>query len=125
MYSDYDSYYNLCSCNILQEPIEWWRNLNGHNLLQLLYSDMLQWQNTFQSYVQLTRLKVQTTPPKSSSTTVQMFERSVQNNRFCFLEVAHENGLHDAEYAVLDKWYRWMRETSDISLDLIGKEILH
>jgi len=39
--------------------------------------------------------------------------------------VAHENGLHDAEYAVLDKWYRWMRETSDISLDLIGKEILH
>ncbi|KAI4456553.1 deoxynucleoside kinase [Holotrichia oblita] len=101
------------------EPVDLWRNLKGHNLLQLLYSDMKQWQNTFQAYVQLSRLKVQTTPPKSKATRVQMFERSIQNNRFCFLEVAHQNGMHNAEYAVLDKWYRCLRETADISLDLI------
>lgn len=101
------------------EPVDLWRNLKGHNLLQLLYSDMKQWQNTFQAYVQLTRLNVQTTAPKYKTTRVQMFERSIQNNRFCFLEVAHQNGMHTAEYAVLDKWYRWLRENADISLDLI------
>lgn len=81
---------------------------------------MKQWQNTFQSYVQLSRLKVQTSPPKYKTTHVQMFERSIQNNRYCFLEVAYQNGMHSAEYAVLDKWYRWFRENADISLDLIG-----
>lgn len=85
---------------------------------------MKQWQNTFQSYVQLSRLKVQTTPPKYKTTNVQMYERSIQNNRFCFLEMAHENGLHNAEYSVLDKWYRWIRENADISLDLVGKCVL-
>ncbi|XP_018572038.1 deoxynucleoside kinase-like isoform X2 [Anoplophora glabripennis] len=102
------------------EPIEWWRNLQGHNLLELMYSDIHEWLKVFQSYVQFTRLRVQTTKPKSSSTTVQMFERSVQNNRFCFLEQAYQSGyLHGADYAVMDQWYRWMRANVDISLDLI------
>lgn len=60
-----------------QEPIEWWRNVEGHNLLDLMYSDIHQWLKVFQSYVQFTRLKVQTTPPKDSNTRVQMFERFV------------------------------------------------
>lgn len=50
-----------------------------------------------------------------------MFERSVQNNRFCFVEQAHQAGyLHSADYAILDQWYRWIRSNVDISLDLIG-----
>lgn len=50
------------------------------------------------------------------------FCRSIQNNRFCFMEQAFENGyLHAADYAVLDQWYRWTRANVDISLDLIGK----
>ncbi|KAJ8967552.1 hypothetical protein NQ314_002867 [Rhamnusium bicolor] len=61
------------------EPIEWWRNLEGYNLLDLMYSDIHKWLKVFQSYVQFTRLTVQTTKPKSS-TTVQMFERLIQNN---------------------------------------------
>ncbi|XP_050311528.1 deoxynucleoside kinase-like [Anthonomus grandis grandis] len=102
------------------EPIDWWRNVDGHNLLELLYTDIHQWLKVFQSYVQFTRLSIQTTPPKNSSTTVQMFERSVQNNRFCFMEQAYANGyLHSADYAVLDQWYRWIRANVDISLDLI------
>jgi len=102
------------------EPIDWWRNLDDHNLLELLYTDIQQWLKVFQSYVQYTRLSIQTRPPKDSSTRVQMFERSIQNNRFCFMEQARENGyLHPADYAVLDQWYRWIRANVDISLDLI------
>jgi len=102
------------------EPIEWWRNVHGHNLLDLLYTDINKWYNTFQMYVQLTRLKVQTTKQSSPMTTVQMFERSVQNNRYCFVEQAYNNSLlHDANYAIIDQWYRWIRENVDINLDLI------
>ncbi|XP_066140500.1 deoxynucleoside kinase-like isoform X3 [Euwallacea fornicatus] len=102
------------------EPIDWWRNVDGHNLLELMYTDITQWLKVFQSYVQFTRLSVQTTAPKDSNTRVQMFERSLQNNRFCFMEQAFENGyLHAADYDVLDKWYRWIRANVDISLDLI------
>ncbi|KAJ8923106.1 hypothetical protein NQ315_001659 [Exocentrus adspersus] len=102
------------------EPIEWWRNVQGHNLLDLMYSDIHEWLKVFQSYVQFTRLRVQTSKPKSATTTVQMFERSIQNNRFCFLEQAYRSGyLHGADYAVMDQWYRWIRANVDISLDLI------
>lgn len=102
------------------EPIEWWRNLNGHNLLDLMYTDTKSWLKVFQSYVQLTRLQIQTTKPQSSSTTVQMFERSLQNNRYCFMEMAHQNGvMHAADFAVLDQWFRWIRANVDIGLDLI------
>lgn len=51
--------------------------MEGHNLLDLMYSDIHQWLKVFQSYVQFTRLKVQTTQPKDSNTRVQMFERYV------------------------------------------------
>lgn len=77
--------------------------------------------STFQSYVQLSRLKIQTSKPQNPDITVQMFERSVQNNRFCFVEQAHQAGyLHSADYAILDQWYRWIRSNVDIGLDLIG-----
>lgn len=66
---------------LFQEPIDWWRNVEGHNLLDLMYSDIHQWLKVFQSYVQFTRLKVQTTPPKDSNTRVQMFERFVVTSK--------------------------------------------
>ncbi|KAF5287481.1 hypothetical protein FQA39_LY04109 [Lamprigera yunnana] len=101
------------------EPIEWWRNLDGHNLLDLLYTNPNKWYSMFQMYVQLTRLKIQTSSPKSS-TTVQMFERSVQNNRHCFVEQARKVGvLHSADYAIIDEWYKWAKNSCDITLDLI------
>lgn len=107
-----------------QEPIEWWRDVNGYNLLDLMYTDIYEWLRVFQSYVLYTRLKIQTSHPSKTSTTVQMFERSIQNNRFCFLEQAYRSGYLDgADYAVLDQWYRWIRANEDISLDLIGEEL--
>ncbi|XP_023023109.1 deoxynucleoside kinase isoform X2 [Leptinotarsa decemlineata] len=111
---------NMPEIDTYPEPLEWWRNLDGHNLLDLMYSNNKEWLRVFQSYVQFTRLKLQTSKPSSTSTTVQMFERSIQNNRFCFLELAYRSGyLHGADYSVLDQWYRWIRANEDISLDLI------
>jgi deoxynucleoside kinase len=64
-----------------QEPLDEWRDVQGHNVLELLYVDLQKWNLTFQHMVQLSRVNIQTT---DSSKTVQMFERCVQNNRFEF-----------------------------------------
>ncbi|CAG9785963.1 unnamed protein product [Diatraea saccharalis] len=102
------------------EPINEWRDVSGHNLLGLVYSDLNKWTFPFQHYVHLTRLKIQTSPPCHSKITVKMFERSVQNSRYCFVENARKQGyLHDAEYEVLNKWYEHITKQIDIRLDLI------
>ncbi|XP_030746410.1 thymidine kinase 2, mitochondrial-like, partial [Sitophilus oryzae] len=105
------------------EPIAWWRNLEGHNLLELLYSDIHEWLKVFQSYAySLPGYNANSPSEEDSSVRVQMYERSIQNNRFCFMEQAYTNGyLHSADYEVLDAWYKWIRANVDISLDLIGK----
>lgn len=101
------------------EPLDKWRDVQGHNLLGLLYDDLSKWNATFQSYVQLTRTQIQSSSAKEGIK-VQMFERSVQNNRYCFMENSYKSGfLLPAQYSVLCKWYEWIQENIDISLDLI------
>ncbi|XP_022128821.2 deoxynucleoside kinase [Pieris rapae] len=102
------------------EPIQEWRNVSGHNLLGLLYSDLNKWSFAFQHYVHLSRLKIQTSPPSNPNVTVKMFERSVQNSRYCFVENAKkQNFLHDPQYQVLLTWFDYTEKNLDISLDLI------
>ncbi|XP_053607724.1 deoxynucleoside kinase-like [Plodia interpunctella] len=102
------------------EPLNEWRNVSGHNLLGLVYTDLHKWTFPFQHYVHLTRLKIQTSPPSNTNITVKMFERSVQNSRFCFVENAKNHKfLHDAEYQVLTSWYEYVEKNLDIALDLI------
>nr|CAD7269520.1 unnamed protein product [Timema shepardi] len=60
------------------EPVELWRDVQGQNLLELLYKDIARWNFVFQNFVQLSRLNIQT---RSTDKRVQMFERSLQNNR--------------------------------------------
>ena len=45
----------------------------------------------FQSYVQLTRLQIVTKPLAPGKRT-KVIERSVQNNRYCFLELTKQEG---------------------------------
>ena len=42
---------------ILAEPVDKWRNANGHNLLQMMYQDPHRWSLAFQTYVQLTMVQ--------------------------------------------------------------------
>ncbi|GBP63481.1 Deoxynucleoside kinase [Eumeta japonica] len=104
------------------EPLHEWRNVSGHNLLGLMYSDIHKWTFPFQHYVHLSRLKIQTSPPANPNISVKMFERSVQNSRYCFIENAKKhNFLEDTEYQVLLSWYDYTEKNLDISLDLIAK----
>ncbi|KAG7294900.1 hypothetical protein JYU34_012475 [Plutella xylostella] len=102
------------------EPLHEWRDVSGHNLLGLMYSDMHKWTFAFQHYVHLSRLKIQISPPAHPGITVKMFERSVQNSRYCFVHNAKkQNFLEDAEYQVLSTWFDYSEKNLDIDLDLI------
>ncbi|XP_042234925.1 deoxynucleoside kinase-like isoform X2 [Homarus americanus] len=100
-----------------QEPIDLWTNLGGHNLLGKLYEDPERWSFLFQSYVQLTRLNIHL---QQSSSPVKLIERSLQNNRYCFLESGHDCGhLKEPEYSVLCEYYDLLESKLDIGIDLI------
>ncbi len=70
----------ITNCYLLsdQEPVSKWCNVDGHNLLDLLYKNPQKWSFAFQSMVQLARLNIVT---ESSNSRVKMIERSLQNNR--------------------------------------------
>lgn len=83
---------------------------------------MSKWTFSFQHYVQLSRLKIQTSPLSNPETKVQIFERSLQNSRYCFTENSYKCGyLTNAEYEILCSWYDWIEKNININLDLIGK----
>jgi len=102
---------------LIPEPVAQWCDVNGHNLLGKLYEDPKRWSFQFQSYVQLTRLQLLKKP---SNCSVKIIERSIQNNRYCFLENARKEGsLSGAELEVLFSWYDWLNSNIGLPLDLI------
>ncbi|XP_071444600.1 deoxynucleoside kinase-like [Hetaerina americana] len=99
------------------EPVDKWRDVNGHNLLELLYSDTKKAAMTFQSYVQLTMVDIH---KRHCSQPIKVMERSLYSARHCFVENLHQNGFLDGpEYAVLDEWYKWLCKKVDVEVDMI------
>jgi len=106
--------------SVLKEPVERWRDVNGHNLLQLMYEDPKRWSMPFQSYVQLTMLEQHL--HTCAEHTVKLMERSIYSARYCFVENMKKSGtMEGSEFEVLDQWFRFATEESglDVSVDLI------
>ncbi|KAK0181428.1 hypothetical protein PV327_003716 [Microctonus hyperodae] len=101
---------------VLQEPVELWRNVDGVNLLDLMYRNPERYACLFQSYVQLTMLQRHT---MKTSLPYKIMERSVYSAR-CFIENMRRTKLvHNVEATVLEKWYDWCVNNSNIETDLI------
>lgn len=105
---------------VLTEPVDRWRNANGHNLLQLMYEDPSRWAMPFQSYVQLTMLDnhiLQSAKP------VKLMERSIFSARYCFVENMFKSGrILGCEYEVLDEWFKFATSPDNalnLNVDLI------
>jgi deoxyadenosine/deoxycytidine kinase len=116
--------------SVVDEPVEKWRDAQGHNLFDLMYKDPVKWSFCFQSYVQLTMLDLHTKPipvPKA----VKLMERSIFSAKYCFVNNLRDQGLlADVEYTVLDEWFNFIRESVPIKVDLIvylrtDPEIVH
>lgn len=102
---------------VLDEPIQKWRDVRGHNLFDLMYKDPGRWSLCFQSYVQLTMLDLHTRPVVEP---FKMMERSIYSAKNCFVKNLHKAGvMKDAEYTVLTEWFDFCQENMPMKVDLI------
>ena len=78
---------------IIKEPVPKWRNLNGTNLLKLVYEDGPRWNFAFQSRVQQTMLEghLMKTDKK-----VKLMERSLHSTMEIF-------NKHQIKYGIIEK----------------------
>ncbi len=109
----YSQFSNVC---VLTEPVDKWRDLDGHNLLQLMYEEPERHSYTFQSYVQLTMAQQHTA---KTSKAVKIMERSVWSGRFVFAEnLKRAQKMADSEFAVYNAWFEFLKTSNDVDLGL-------
>lgn len=102
---------------IYMEPVENWRNVEGENLFHYLYKDPTRYSLAFQTYVQLTMIKLHSKRPK-------LMERSIYSARYCFVENLYKlNYLSRLEYIILDKWFKHLVLASEHSDDVENREL--
>ena len=92
------------------EPHHKWQNVGGkYNLLELFYKDTPRWAYTFQSYAFITRIMAQQEVATQFPTSIQVLERSVYSDRYCFAKNAYENGNMTAlEWKLYQEWFSWL-----------------
>ena len=86
---------------LITEPVNLWRNLEGNNLLELMYTDPHRWAFAFHSYVQLTMLEKHlelnqmesirdlenmNSNENLSKCNISIMERSLYSAKYCFVE---------------------------------------
>jgi len=109
--------------DILPEPLEKWTNLEGNDMLGLIYTDPKRWGLAQESYCALTF----TEEHLRAIGLVKGQERSVHSARFVFTETLRMAGkMSDVEYTIMDQWYRLLNNEIlesptgfDLSADLI------
>ncbi|MEX0940127.1 MAG: deoxynucleoside kinase [Candidatus Babeliales bacterium] len=93
--------------NIVLEPHEKWQNVGGHNLLEKFYTDTPRWAYTFQTYAFVSRILAQQQNQQLSS--INILERSVFSDRYCFAKNCYESGIMSAlEWQLYKEWFSWL-----------------
>ncbi|XP_033217886.1 deoxynucleoside kinase-like [Belonocnema kinseyi] len=101
---------------VIQEPVQLWRNVAGTNLLDLFYKDPGRYAYLFQSYVQLTmvRLHAMHTPQP-----YKIMERSAYSAKLFIENMKRSKTMQDVEFFVVDEWFNWSVQNAGIHTDLI------
>lgn len=91
------------------EPHERWQKMGGGNLLELFYRDPERWAYTFQSCAFITRLQAQEELARSMHAPIQLLERSVFSDRYCFAKNCYEMGMmQELEWRLYTEWFEWL-----------------
>lgn len=104
---------------VFTEPVDKWRNLNGNNLLQLMYEAPERHSYTFQSYAQLTMAQLHMA---KTNKPMKIIERSVWSGRHVFAEnLLHSGKMAPSEFEVLNAWFEFLKASNrvDLGVDLI------
>ena len=91
---------------VIKEPVSKWKDVNGSNLLQLMYENGQRWNFAFQSRVQQTMLQGHLTQTEKG---VKMMERSLHSTREIFMKHQVKSGtIHKVEKDILEGWYNFL-----------------
>ncbi|XP_031563172.1 thymidine kinase 2, mitochondrial-like isoform X2 [Actinia tenebrosa] len=102
---------------VLEEPVQKWQNVDGGNILELMYKDPKRWSFMFESYVLLTMMQLH---HQKQETPVRLLERSAYSAFFCFIENLYLSGmLSQVEYSVFQEWFEYLAEHQKPHVDLI------
>ncbi len=96
------------------EPHEQWQSIGGEgdNLLDLFYKDPKRWAYSFQTYAFVSRIMVQQSHARMQNYAVQVLERSVFSDRYCFAYNCYELGYMNAlEWQLYQTWFSWLVDT--------------
>ncbi len=101
---------NRLPVQIVYEPVEQWRKVSaGENLLDKFYKDTQRWAYTFQSYAFITRVMEQQKKEKEAVHGIQVLERSVYSDRYCFAKNCFEMGtMTPLEWGLYTEWFDWL-----------------
>ena len=115
-----DHYRNLSDFAVFQEPVDKCRDLDGHNLSELVYTDPKRHSYTFQSFVQLTMAQLHAA---KTNKRIKMIERSLWSARYVFAEnLLLSKNMATSEFEVLKAWFEFLRgcpKEVDLSVDLV------
>lgn len=103
---------DLLDVQVVYEPHEQWQNIDGENILDAFYKDKNRWSYTFQSYAFISRIMAQEQSDKNSSKPLQILERSVYSDRYCFAKNLFEIGaMSSLEWKLYQDWWGWFVST--------------
>ena len=102
---------------VLYEPVEKWRDIEGENLLARYYQDIPRFAYLFQQNVMLTMMEAHQAP---QSKPLFVMERSAFSSRYCFVKTLYESKVIERlEFNCFDRLFHWLISQSPPSLDLI------
>lgn len=88
---------------LIPEPHEQWQQVGKDNLLERFYADAPRWAFTFQSYVIMTRLRLQ---QQYTGLQLRIAERSLYSDYYCFARNCYEAGLMSPlEWKIYEDWF--------------------
>ncbi len=94
---------------IVYEPHEKWQKVGGQNLLDKFYKDTARWAYTFQTYAFITRVMEQEAAARNVTHLVQVLDRSVYSDRYCFAKNCFDMGSMNAlEWKLYQEWFSWL-----------------
>lgn len=102
---------NQLSLDVIPEPTNKWQKIGENdNLLDLFYKDTKRWAYTFQSFAFISRIQTYLEHQKTTKkSTIQVLERSVYCDRYCFAKNCFESGtMSTLEWHIYKEWFTWL-----------------
>ena len=89
---------------VIKEPLDLWQNVDGENVLSLMYINPKKYTFLFQIYALLTNLQQHT---KASDVKAKIVERFM--GHACFIKNSYKEGnLSTVEYSILTRWTNYL-----------------